>query len=75
MEFEIVDGRYWQNELNTVLKFKSIDVMKPKIKELYDRVIHLTDKAVIKEKDKNTFTFENIIGCSPIFLIARFETR
>lgn len=39
-----------------------------RIKELYDRIFHLTEKTVLKEKNDNTLTFDDIIGCSPVFL-------
>jgi arginine utilization regulatory protein len=39
-----------------------------KVKELYDRIINLTNIGEVKTKDSSETTFENIIGCSPKFL-------
>lgn len=40
-----------------------------KVKELYDRIINLTEKTT-EVKNKSDFNFEGIIGCSPSFIKA-----
>lgn len=39
-----------------------------KVKELYDRIIHLTGKSKIEIKSDKKYSFDNITGCSPKFL-------
>lgn len=40
------------------------------VKELYDKIIHLTGKGTNQSKNEGAFTFDNIVGCSPKFLKA-----
>lgn len=39
-----------------------------KVKELYDKIINLTQNGDVKAKDSSKINFKNIIGCSPKFL-------
>lgn len=39
-----------------------------KVKELYDRIINLSNVSEIKAKDSKEISFGNVIGCSPKFL-------
>lgn len=39
-----------------------------KVKELYDRIIHLTGKSKSEIKDDKKYSFDNVTGCSPKFL-------